>query len=464
MLEALRIAYVALPFAFAVLLALLLCVFVVAAFRSSRVGLLAVALLCGFDTLLPQAGPIDLGLKIYVPDIVTGLVGLVALLRLLLARRRAPILLAWHLFIVAVASSFVFGLGAFGTAAGGALRPYFYAIAVASYFMSFQLDAAALRSLLSGLSWVALFLVAVVFLRWIIVLLPVGDLLPAGGSYDPTGSSKLRTVSAEDAALIAQLFALGLFYPQLSGLFRFMRPLVPLFLVALVGLQHRSVWAALLAGLAARFVLPAAGRRGATQLAMLALMTLALAVPALLSGRLGGALQDVSQSAHRAVALADTAQVRLDSWKFAIGKWRDGGARAIAFGLPLGTPMDRYSVTSTQAIQRISFQAHNYYVQTLFNFGLLGLGASLFVHGWLLRQLYRWADDPEEGPMASALLLMLVVQLGFYITYGVHYTQGLVLGIALGYAMPLHLRARRAAAPTQPFPVSRSAPLEGWSA
>lgn len=434
-MELLQYLFIAVPYLVMAGLAIGLCLFFVTAFRSPTAGLVLVGLLCLFDTLVPNAAPLQLGLLIYVPDIVSVMLGVVALLRALFVRNRPPIPNAWYLFVAVVTVSFAFGIATYGTAAGGALRPYFYAIAIASYFMTFAMDEARVKSALNAYGWVGLGVMLVVLARWVIVALPIDALLPPAGFYDPMRASILRVIGSDGAMVIAGAFVVGLFYAKSAGLSRSLRLMVPIFALVVIGLQHRSVWVAVLAAVGARFALPAAGRRGATQLMVLALVLAVIAVPVLLSGGLGGVGRDISQSAGRAVAMTDSAQVRLNGWKFAFDKWRTGGPKALAIGLPIGTSMDRYQVTSTQAIQRISFQVHNYYVQTLFITGLLGLGANLLLYAWVMRRLYRLAPTPDQGPMASALLLLLVLQLAFYITYGVDYMQGMVLGLAVAYAI-----------------------------
>ena len=446
-MELLQYLFIAVPYLVMAGLAIGLCLFFVTAFRSPTAGLVLVGLLCLFDTLVPNAAPLQLGLLIYVPDIVSVMLGVVALLRALFVRNRPPIPNAWYLFVAVVTVSFAFGIATYGTAAGGALRPYFYAIAIASYFMTFAMDEARVKSALNAYGWVGLGVMLVVLARWVIVALPIDALLPPAGFYDPMRASILRVIGSDGAMVIAGAFVVGLFYAKSAGLSRSLRLMVPIFALVVIGLQHRSVWVAVLAAVGARFALPAAGRRGATQLMVLALVLAVIAVPVFLSGRFGGVSQDISQSANRAIVLNDTAQVRFASWSFAVRKWRDGGPKALAIGLPLGTSMERYMVTSNNELRRLAFQAHNFYVQTLFSFGLLGLGANLLLYAWVIRRLYGLAPRPAEGPVAAALLLLLVLQLAFYVTYGVDYMQGMVLGLAVAYAITSRVRQ-----PTAPEP------------
>lgn len=434
-MQQLAYLFIGLPYLVAPLAALALCAFLVSAYRSPTAGLVSIGVVFLLESLLGSAS-LGLGINVFPPDLVSVAVGFVALLRFLFSSECPRFPRAWFAFVAAVAISFVLGFDAYGTLAGVALRPNFYAIAAASYLMTFAHDEAAVRRVVNFLCWVALGVVLIVCFRWVVVAIPIDALLPPGG-FDPAQSSVLRVIGSEATTVLAQALVVGLFYVHTSGLLTKARFLLPAFAVVVLLLQHRSVWAAVLAAVAARFALPAAGRKGSTQLLSLAVILAALVAPALLSGRFDTAARDVQRSASRAVALTDTAQARLDVWRFAFNKWRNGGPRAVALGLPFGTSMDRYSLTRNNELRRDSFQAHSYYIQTLFSTGLLGLGATLWMYAHVLRRLYRRVTDPLQGPTASLLLLLLVVQLSYYVTYGIHYIQGLVLGVAAAYVMTL---------------------------
>ena len=81
----------------------------------------------------------------------------------------------------------------------------------------------------------------------------------------------------------------------------------------------------------------------------------------------------------------------------------------------------------------------------LFNFGLLGLGAILALYAVVMRRLYRLVPQAQTGPAASALLLLLALQLAYYMTYGVSYMQGMVLGVAVAFAMTARLATQTGA-------------------
>ena len=91
MVELLQYAFIAAPYLIAFGLAIGLVAFCLTAFRSPTAGIALYILLFWFDALFPDAPPLQLGLFIYVADVVSVMVGLVALLRALFARSRPPI-------------------------------------------------------------------------------------------------------------------------------------------------------------------------------------------------------------------------------------------------------------------------------------------------------------------------------------------------------------------------------------
>lgn len=421
------------PVVLAMLLALSACVLMVVCYRSMTVGLIMVSALFMIETLIPGLPSVSLGIQLYLPDFVTLFLGGAGVLRLLFARPRPKILPTWYVFLAVISVSFVFGFSGYGVTAGTAVRTYFYAVAVASYFMTFPVEPANVNRLLSTLAWLGATMLIVVLARWVVVLVPIGALLPPGGRFASSEASQLRVIASEQAIVLAQVLVVLLFFGLSTGTTRRLRVLLPLIFIAVLILQHRSVWLAALAGIFARFMLPAQGRRPVGQLLALMLATLVIALPVALSGRLNAEGAQIAQSADRAVGMTDTSQARLETWKFILDSWRAGGLRTIVLGQPFGTPMDRVLTTRTGDQVRASFSAHNYYLQTLFNTGLVGVGASVSVFLWLLVRLYRLIGDAQYTPTASPLFLLLLTQLAYYVPYGIHYLQFVVVGVAAAY-------------------------------
>lgn len=439
-MEILRVFFTALPSVIALVAAVLLVVFVFFAFRSSGFGMGSVFSLFIFQAVFPGFQGINLGVRIDALDLVTLMLGLVVLMRFAFVAEARHGLLTWYLFVACVLFSLVSGLVTQGTAGGVAARPYFYGIVTCSYALTFRGDIRLFRQLLGGMAWSGLALFALVMMRWVITYLPIPALLPPGGQFASVEASLLRVVPSGEAMLLAQVVVVGLFFPALVPALRWLRAAMPLFLVMVLALQHRSVWAAFLAAVGARFALPQAGRKASMQLAAAALVLAVMAVPVALSGKFAGATADIGRSASRALALSDTVNFRFDTWKFTIGKWAGSGPLGLVAGLPMGTPMDRVLRSDEGNYTQVSVSAHNYFVQTLFNTGLLGLLAIVWVYGVVILNLVKGLRQAEFQPACSLMLLLLAAQLAYYVAYGVNFVQGLILGVAAALAMEIRRR------------------------
>lgn len=452
-MEVLSYLMLAVPFVLAILLGLLLPLVVLKSYRSAGFGMGVVAFLFLANATFLEGGAINVGIRLYPMDVVSLLLGLVALARWVVLPECRPGLASWYLFVFSVLLSLGLGLATLGTAAGVSARPYFYAVVTASYVLTFPADAKLVRQLLTTLAWVGVYLVLLVIARWIITFVPIADLLPPGGRFASSDASQLRVVGSGEALLLAQFTLIALFYAMLAPSLRWLRPLLPVVLLFVVVLQHRSVWLALLAAVLARFVLPQAGRKASVQLLATLLIVVTASIPLAFSGKLSGAFSDVARSADRAVGLNDTAHARLETWRFMLKTWANGGPRSWAIGQPMGTSTERLLLGDSGNYARVEFQAHNYYIQTLFNTGLVGLAATLAVYLAVGLALLRGVHDAELGASAGAMLLLLTAQVVYYLPYGIDYMQGLVLGTAGALALVLRQR-RRATLQAQALPVA----------
>lgn len=433
-----------LPYFLAVMLAGFVVVFVFFSFRSLQFGMASVFSLFLFNAVFPAFAGINIGIRLDALDLITLLLGSAALLRFIGVREARHGLLAWYVFVLAVLSSLAYGLASLGTAGGVAARPYFYTIVCTSYVLTFAIDGKAIRALLGAMVWSAAALLCLVVLRWAITYLPISALLPVGGRFASIESSLLRVVPSAETALMAQVVVIGIFYATLVPTLRWVRAFVPVLFLTVILLQHRSVWVALLAAVAARFTLPQAGRKATVQLAAMALVLAVLAIPLLGSGKLTGVTADVGRSASRALALTDTINFRFDSWRFAVGKWANSGALGLTVGLPMGTSMDRVIRSDQGNYSRVSVSAHNFYVQTLFNTGLLGILSIISVYVFVVLNLLRGLRHAELGQECSAMLLIIILQLTYYVAYGTDFVQGLILGVAAGLAITVRATCAQA--------------------
>jgi hypothetical protein len=432
--EALSYALISLPYVVVACIGLALPVLLIALTRRPVVGFSLLGMLCIVEIQFPGLEIVRLGAQLYLPDLVTALLGFAAVLRFLFVDGARPRLPGWYVFLGVVALSMAIGLVKAGSGAGVAARPYFYALAVASYAASFPADSAIVRRLFDTLAWVGATLLLITLVRWVIVVTPIPQWLPPGGRFASSEASELRVIGSRDAVLLAQLLVLLMYFSSTSRLLARSRILLPLLAVAVVVLQHRSVWLACVAGLGARFMLRNRGGTAVRQLVAGALLTLAVIVPLTMTSSFSDASGDITKSASRAIELSGTANARLNDWQSLVRHWYGAGAQSIMIGQPIGTNVERYTSDLLSA-RKISYQAHNFYVQTLVNTGLIGLGSILFAYGWTLVRLYRQASKQDDGEMAAALFLMLVVQMVYYLPYGIDYMQGMVFGTAMIYSL-----------------------------
>ena len=417
--------------------------------RRFDVGLAVIFGAAVIDLLLPNLPLMRLGVTLYAPDLMLGGVALVALVRALFmapGRRRST---AFLLLVAIMGLNLVQGLLQFKGAAGAAARPTFYAMACCAYVLSFPMDQARLITLFKGMAWAALALAAVVALRWLALALDLRELLPLGGSFQPQGHSVWRVVGSPDSLLMAEValsfWFFGALAPRLIG----MHLAALVLLLVTVALQHRSVWLAATAGMlislwhierserrVSRWMLPMLG-------ASAILVALMLANPERASGPVlprGDVATDISASARDAIALRGTAADRLSSWRQLLAQWAGSGPRGLALGAPFGTSMERYNSDDIGA-RKVVYQPHNFYVEVLVSHGVLGLAAFLAMFAVALRAAWQLRRDDERGLAAHWLLVLLVCQLVYYLTYGIDFMQTLALGAALSVACEVKTRA-----------------------
>lgn len=446
-MSTLGFVYMAIPFVISLGLGILLPYLAMLMYARFEVGLVVVFGMYALESLFMDVGGLNLGITIYYTDLVLVLVGFVAFLRLLTAKDFPLRHKGWLVFCTVMLLSFALGLASYGTGAGVQVRNYFYFAAAGLYGMSFPMNACSLRKVFNALGLLGLMLVGLSLYRWAVLFIPIPDLMPEGGTYNVDGI--YRVIYSYSTLVVAQVFVLGVFFAQTSGVLGPVRFMAPLLLGVVLALQHRSVWLAMLVGIAASLLV---GRKKqastATRLIMLAGIVCITALPMLMSGELSGVTQSVGKSAERAAAGRDTTGERLESWQQIIKQWYDAGPRSILIGQSFGSDMTRMILNEqTGGYRRIGYAAHNMYVQTLFNTGILGLGALLAAFGYTLRGLYRCCREKAGEVEAQALFVLLLMQAAYYVPYGVDYLQGLVFGVALSYVAGKSLRSAPQAVP-----------------
>jgi O-antigen ligase len=447
-LTALSYAFVAMPYVVALSLGLVLPMLGVLCYSGFGASVAVVVGMFGVECLYMIVGGFTLGLSLYYTDFALLFAFVIALSRLLLARDRPPLHRAWLLYCAVFAVSLVTGLATYGSGAGVQARPYFYFVAAGLCGMSFSVDEKRVRLVLNALVGVAVLLMFITAYRWVVYYTPVKELLPPEGFYNNDGP--IRVIRSHEALVLAQVLVASLFFARGSGWLVVARAISPLLLAVVVVLQHRSVWVAGLAGvLAALFVSRLQKGSAVGQSLLLVAIVVTTALPMFLTDKLSGVGQQITSSASAAVEERGSAGERLSSWKEIVNNWAAAGPRSIAVGQSFGTDPARFVRDAAGALRKLTYTAHNMYVQTLFNTGLVGLGAFLYAAGYVVRGLYRICASGQGGPSAQALLVIVLMQLVYYVPYGTDYLQSLIFGVALSYVAGYEVRARAEAALTQ---------------
>jgi O-antigen ligase len=409
---------------------------------NSVVGGVSLALLSYWvDAVLLSEAGLRLGISIYLPDVTLGIVSLAAVARWLwLPKHRSPY---WplYLLIAVFLINLAQGLVIYKAAAGPSARPLFYALVALLYVTTFEMNAKQVRALFFAFVWTALLLTLLVIFRGVVVAFDLRELLPPSGSFQPAGHSVWRVIPSGEALVLAQV-ALSLWaFSQLAPATAALRVMTPFLLIAVVLLQHRSVWLATLGGIAALSMGRAQQLFDAKRLLPALLLVAGVGVGLALMGDDTAAVESglgsqVAQSARDAVELKGTAGERLGSWRQLIRNWAGGGPRQWAAGQPFGSSIERYASDDLGA-RRITYQPHNLYVELLVRQGFLGLLSYVGLVVIALRAMWQARAHAEHGLTARWLLVMLVFQHSYYLTYGIEYLQALTLGAALALAAGL---------------------------
>jgi O-antigen ligase len=448
-LELLSYAFTAMPYVVAVLLGLLAPLAGVLCYSHFQAGILLVIGMFAIEALYMFVGGISLGLSLYYTDFALVFILLVALLRLLLAKGRPPLNRAWLICCVVAAISLISGIAAHGSGAGVQARPYFYFFAAALYPMTFPCDVKKVRFVLNLLVWLAVLIVCITAYRWVVYYTPIRELLPPEGSYNNDGP--IRVIRSHETLLLSQILMAGVFFARAAdaGGLLVARALSPILLVGVLVLQHRSVWVAAAAGVfASLFVARLRGGSAFGQVLLLIAIAATTALPLVVSDKLSGVSGQITNSAGAALAEKGSAGERVNSWNEIIKNWATAGPRSIAIGQSFGSDPTRYVKDEAGATRKLTYTAHNMYVQTLFSMGLVGLGSFLWAAAYLVMGLYRICVSPQGTSADQLLLVIVLMQLVYYVPYGTDYLQALIFGVALtyvlGHQVSAEIRAERA--------------------
>jgi hypothetical protein len=311
-----------------------------------------------------------------------------------------------------------FGLPAAVNEARRSLRFVF----VALYFSTVEPR----REVLTRLGWIwisaALALTGLTLARW-----GANSLGLVGGVFGDGGS--LRVVPADSTLLIAQGAILAFpMYAERRGVA--LRYVAPALLVAVVILQHRTVWIAASIGLAYLLYRERALAKR--------LFSVLLVATAILGGLLftvfAGSEEVVSEQLATSAQSTGTFEWRVEGWAALLGETVDAGLDHVAIGRPFGTGWTRRMSTGNS----VEVSPHNYYIEALLRVGVLGLILFCLLYASALRgtsRLGRFRVAATGSLMTpNTLHVALLMQLVYYIAYAPDMAQAMLLGVGSAVA------------------------------
>ncbi len=393
--------------------------------RKLEAGVALVMLLFVWETLSVSLPGIILKLIVYPQDFVFLVLGLAALIRILLLKKFLQTQIVWLAFGFFLFSSLAIGLVRFGTGAGVEFREYFYFWAGTAYFLSFpgKFD----RFAFACRWWIfaSLVCVATAVFRWSADALG----LEMGVAWQAVGArTPFRVLNAAQTFLLSQgllILVCKYFRERLSYLEGLM---IPIFLVSILILQHRSVWFSVLASLLLVVLFDKSARRKLAGGIGILVFPLGVFVLALLfvNGS-NDVVNSVASSAVEVGASRSSLTWRIDSWAELLNSWIHSGPVQYLFGEPFGSGFARF----IEGVEGPTVEApHNYYVQTLLRVGLIGTLVFLGAY-WLVFSDLRHKTSDNKLTGYYVLPVLLFSQLVFYTGYSASYVQCVLMGFAL---------------------------------
>jgi hypothetical protein len=358
------------------------------------------------------------GVQVYVTDMVAALVVGAAVLRLLRLRDFARYQRWLLLFGLLLLVSLVRGVAAFGMQASVAdFRMYLFFAGVAVYLATFPPSDRLYDRI--GRIWLAMTIpmMLLVCLRWLAVFAGIDLGVPA----ETHGSdAAIRVIDGPFNFFLAHAFVLTIPTWLRGEQERWIRWVSVLLLLFVLVLNRRTVWLAIVVGVA---VLGLRDRRLGRP--AIILVTLGAVVTAIAFVYLGG-LQEGTQP----VIKSGTGNLdwRIQGWSELVGAWSHDVTNWV-----VGQPFGSGFAVKIDGIAS-NTHPHNFYIETMIRTGLAGLLALIALSAGLLRALWHTPtrDTGLFGP--SVITALLAMQIVWSLTWVPGSEQGIVTGIACALA------------------------------
>ena len=373
---------------------------------------------------------IHYGIWLYPEDMFFAILALACLIRLSLFASPKTVPLAWWTIGAVQVVLFAWGNRTFGSTAGVDYRVHFYLWVSVSYFCSAQWTEPMVRRVLNGWIACASMLCMLAMFRWIFSAIdPVYAQEIMG--LDTTGV-RFRVVSSSSALVIAIGFLILLFRMLSGRLPPLQRILLPVFLLAVVVLQHRSVWVSLFVG-AVCLVWTRQKEQGSLRAVLaIGLLVLPVVVMFAIPDEGGGVVSSIKGAAGSAVSTKEGTMVaRMGNWQELLANWSTSkNVVTYLVGKPYGSGFNPQDSEDGQVV--MDMVPHNHFVHILYRGGLIALCCTLA----LFYQLWTAAVKEARGGRkywASCLVGVSGALFAYFIPYWATYACGILIGIAISY-------------------------------
>lgn len=354
-------------------------------------------------------------IRVSVTDLVSALVFAAAIARLLRLRRFHRVHRWLVLLAVMLLLSLIRGAVAFGPQASiGDFRQYLFFAGVALYFATFPPSIRVYNRI--GQIWLAMTIpmMVLVCLRWLAIFAGVDLGVPA----EKFGAdAAIRVIDGPYTFFLACAFVLTIpawLRGERAGWIRWLSIVLLVFVLVL---DRRTVWLAVLVGVA---VLSLRDRRLGPRAIVLATLGAVLTATAFVS--LGGLQERGTQPLIKLGT--GNFDWRVQGWSELVAAW-SRNLTDWAVGQPFGSGFAR-------EIEGITVNAHphNFYLETMIRTGLAGLLALIALTAGLLRDLWHTGthDTGLLGP--GVIPALLAMQMVWFLTWVPGSEQGIVTGIA----------------------------------
>jgi hypothetical protein len=371
------------------------------------------------------------GTRIYTTDLVSALVSGAAVARLLRLRRFDRFQRWLVLLGVVLLVSLVRGAAAFGPQPSvNDFRQYLFFAGVALYFATFRPSVRLYDRI--GRIWLAMTIpiLVLVCLRWLAVFAGINLGVPA----EKNGAdAAIRVIDGPYNFFLAHAFVLTIPAWLRGERARWLRWLSVLLLLFVLVLNRRTVWLAILVGVAVVMLRDRRlGRRAVVLVALGAVMT---GVAFISLGGLEEGRQPLVKSG------SGNLDWRVEGWSELVTTWSHS-ATDWAVGEPFGSGFAR----DVEGIETDT-HPHNFYIETMIRSGVAGLLALIALTVGLLRTLWRTParDAALLGP--GVIPALLAMQIVWFLTWVPGSEQGIVTGLAVAVAAAQGRRRDESARP-----------------